>query len=109
MLNNKPSYDIVETRVGWLSCSGRCVSLTPPERTGLSHYFKANGITDAARREAILLTVVGPATSKQLRCLVSLEKMDDKTYAHLAEVLKNFHSPKPSKIVQRYKLNSRYR
>ena len=75
----------------------------------LSHYFTANGITDAARKKAILLTVVGPATYKQLRSLVSLAKVDDKTYQQLVEAFQNFHSPKPSKIVQRYKFNSRYR
>ena len=31
----------------------------------LSHYFGANGVTDAARKKSILLTVVGPATYKQ--------------------------------------------
>ena len=42
----------------------------------LSHYFGANSITDAARKKSILLTVVGLATYKQLRGLVSLAKVD---------------------------------
>ena len=75
----------------------------------LSHYFIANGTTDAARKKAILLTVVGTATYKQLRSLVSPAKVDDKTYQQLVKALQNFHSPKPSEIVQRYKFNSRYR
>ena len=60
----------------------------------LSRYFTANGITDAVRNKAILLTVVGPATYKQLHSLVSPVKVDDKMYRQLAEVLQNFHSPK---------------
>ena len=61
------------------------------------------------RRPCILLTVVGPATYKKLRSLVSPAKVDDKTYQQLVEALQNFHSPKPSEIVQRYKFNLRYR
>ena len=75
----------------------------------LSHYFAANGITDAARKKFILLTVVGPATYKQLRSLVSSAKVDDKTYTQWVEALQAFHSPRPSEIVQRCKFNSRYR
>ena len=41
----------------------------------LSHCFGANGITDAARKKTIPLTVVG--TVKQLCSLVSPAKMDD--------------------------------
>ena len=78
-----------------------------PER--LTHYFEVNGITDAARKKSILLTVVEPGTYKQLRSLVSPAKADEKTNAELMEALKAFHSPKPSEIVQRCKFNSRYR
>ena len=46
---------------------------------GLSHHFTANAITDAARKKDILLTVMGPATYKQLRSLVSPANVDDKT------------------------------
>ena len=71
----------------------------------LSYYFTTNDITDAARKKAILLTVVEPVTYKQLRSLVSPVKVDEKTYPQLVEALQKFHSPKPSEIVQRYKFN----
>ena len=73
----------------------------------LSHYYAANGITDAARRKFLLFTVVGPTTYKQLRSQVSSAKVDDKTYTELLEALQAFHSSKPSEIVQRCRLNSR--
>ena len=75
----------------------------------LSHNLTANGITDSAKKKAILLTFVGPATYKQLCSLVSPAKVDDKWYQQLVEALQNFHSPKSSEIVQRYNFNSRYR
>ncbi len=75
----------------------------------LAHFFAANDIEDAAKKRAILLTVMGPATYKQLRSLVSPAKVDDKTYKELVDALQSYYSPKPSEIVQRYKFNSRYR
>ena len=73
----------------------------------LDYFFVANGITEAVKKRAILLTVVGPATYKLLRNLVAPAKPDEKTYKELVEVVKEHHNPKPAEIVQRFKFNSR--
>ena len=77
--------------------------------TRLRYFFAANGITTEDTKKAMLLTVVGPATFKTLRSLVSPASVDDKTYKQLGEELQKFYSPKPSEIVQRFKFNSRCR
>ena len=75
----------------------------------LDYFFVANGITEAVKKRALLLTVVGPATYKLLRNLVAPAKPDEKTYKELVEVVKEHHNPKPAEIVQRFKFNSRVR
>ena len=75
----------------------------------LDCFFVANGITEAVKKRAILLTVVGPATYKLLRNLVAPAKPDEKTYKELVEVVKEHQNPKPAEIVQRFKFNSRAR
>ena len=77
--------------------------------TRLRYFFAANGIATEDTKKAMLLTVVGPATFKTLRSLVSPASVDDKTYKQLGEELQKFYSPKPSEIVQRFKFNSRCR
>ena len=78
--------------------------------TRLRYFFAANGIATEDTKKAMLLTVVGPATFKTLRSLVSPASVDDKTYKQLREELQKFYSPKPSEIVQRFKFyNSRCR
>ena len=75
----------------------------------LEHYFVANGISDAAQKKAILLTVIGAAAYKLLRNLVAPEKPGDKEYLALLEAMRQHHSPIPSEIVQRFKFNSCFR
>ena len=75
----------------------------------LEHFFAANGIEDTAKKRAVLLTVVGAATYKTLRNLVSPMKPGDKTYAELVEVLAKHFKPTPSEIVERFKFHSRVR
>ena len=68
-MTDKLSYDILHGDEGevavmfWQMCefdASREDWTQYSER--LSHYFTANGITDAARKKVILLTVVEPAT-----------------------------------------------
>ena len=47
----------------------------------LEHFFAANGIDDADKKRAVLLTVVGAATYKTLRNIVSPKKPGEKTYS----------------------------
>ncbi|KAK0156517.1 hypothetical protein N1851_000186 [Merluccius polli] len=75
----------------------------------IEQFFEANGIDDGEKQRAILISVVGPATYKLIRNLVSPEKPSSKTYDQIATLMKNHFNPKPSEIVQRYKFDSRSR
>ena len=75
----------------------------------LEHFFAANGIDDADKKRAVLLTVVGAATYKTLRNIVSPSKPGEKTYAELVAALAKHFKPTPSEIVERFKFHSRVR
>ena len=81
----------------------------PQYKERLGHLFSANDITEAAKKCAILLTVIGPATYKVLRNLVSPEKPGEVEFSELVKTLSEHFSPTPSKIVERFKFNSRIR
>ena len=67
----------------------------------LAHFFTANGITDADKKQAVLLSVIGAATYKMLRNILSPAKQGDKTYEELIEKLSRHFHPAPSEIVER--------
>ncbi|XP_043985912.1 uncharacterized protein LOC122838928 [Gambusia affinis] len=75
----------------------------------LEQFFEANGIDDGDKQRAVLISVVGPATYKLMRNLVSPDKPSSKTYSQLVTRMKEHFNPKPSEIVQRYKFDSRSR
>lgn len=75
----------------------------------LEQFFEANGIDDGEKQRAILISVVGPATYKLIRNLVSPDKPSSKTYGQVKTLMKEHFNPKPSEIVQRYKFDSRTR
>ena len=75
----------------------------------LAHFFTANGITDADKKQAVFLSVIGAATYKTLRSILSPAKQGDKTYEELIEKLSRHFHPAPSKIVERFKFHSRSR
>ncbi|XP_030580469.1 uncharacterized protein K02A2.6-like [Archocentrus centrarchus] len=75
----------------------------------LEQFFAANGITNADRQKAILISVVGASTYSLMRNLLSPAKPKDKTFQELVTLMKNHFEPKPSEIVQRYKFDSRNR
>ena len=58
-----------------------------------SIFLVANGIKEEATKKAIFLTLVGPATSKTLRSLVSPASVDDRTYPQLTEELGKYYNP----------------
>ena len=86
------------TKDGWLQYIER-----------LEHFFAANGIDDAAKKRAVLLSVVGAVTYKILRSIVSPSKPGEKSYAELVEALSKYFKPTPSEIVERFKFHSRVR
>lgn len=69
----------------------------------------ANGITDAGRKRAILLSSVGSQTYSLMRNLLSPDKPGDESYEDLAKLLQSHYNSKPSEIVRRFKFNSRTR
>ena len=75
----------------------------------LEHFFVANGIDDAEKKRAVFLSVMGAATYKTLRNLVSPDKPGDKTYGELVEKLSQHFRPAPSEIVERFKFHTRVR
>ena len=75
----------------------------------LEHFFAANGIADAEKKRAVLLSVMGATAYKILRNVVSPSKPGEKTYAALVEALSQHFKPKPSEIVERFKFHSRVR
>ncbi len=75
----------------------------------LEHYFVANDVTTLTKKQAVLLTVIGPDSYKLLRSLVSPDKPGDKSYDELVKIMTKHHNPVPSEIVQRLKFNNRFR
>ena len=75
----------------------------------LSHFFLANGIDDAEKKRAVLLSVIGAMTYKVLRNLLAPAKPGEKTYDELVATLSVHYSPPPSEIIQRFKFHSRFR
>ena len=73
----------------------------------LELYFVANGIKDATKRRAILLSVCGSSTYQLIRDLLSPTKPTEKTFAELVTLVKEHQQPAPSFIVQRYTFNTR--
>ena len=75
----------------------------------VEQYFLPNDVTDAAKKRAILLSVIGDKTHKLIRDLVAPKKPTGKSYKELVELLTTHLEPKPSVIVERFKFNSRFR
>ena len=75
----------------------------------MEQYFLANDVTEAAKKRAILLSVVGDKTYKLIRDLVAPKKPTEKSYKELVELLTTHLEPKPSVIIERFKFNSRFR
>ena len=65
-------------------------------------FFMANEITDAARKRAILHSVVGPETYKLISSLLSPTKPKDSTYEEIVEKLKKHFTPIKSSIMARH-------
>lgn len=70
-------------------------------------FFMANSIVDEDKKRAIFLTVIGLATFRHLKSLISPEKPEDFTFKDLVEKSKEHYCPAPSAIVQRFKFNTR--
>ena len=74
----------------------------------LTHYFVANGIDDAAKQRATLLSACKMATYKLLRTLVAPAALTIKTFDELVGLAREHHNPKPSVIMRRFLFNTQY-
>ena len=78
----------------------------PLDAERLEQYFAANGVDDADRQRAILLSVIGTRTYQTLRCLVAPSKPKEKSVDEILQTLTEHFDPKPSVIVQRFSFTS---
>ena len=73
----------------------------------LQFYFDANGISDAAKQRAVLLTCCELSTFQLLQSLVLPTPLTELSFKDLVAKMKAHCEPKPSVIVQCYQFNSR--
>ena len=67
----------------------------------LDQFFEANDIDNGDKQRAILISVVGPATYKLIRNLVSPDKPSTKTYAQCRSSFAAASSRADKNLVQR--------
>ena len=75
----------------------------------MEYFFEANSIDTAEKKRAFFLSVIGSATYKTLRNLLSPVKPGNKSYDQLVDTLTNLFKPAPSEIVERFRFHSRSR
>ena len=75
----------------------------------LTYYFVANGIDDADKKRAILLSACGTITYKLLKTLVAPAELTAKLFAELVQLAKEHYTPKPSVIMCRFRFNTSVR
>ena len=73
----------------------------------LENYFKANDITEDAKRRAILLNAVGPATYRLIKTLALPGVPRDLSFAQIVSRVKLHFNPRPSPIIKRFEFNTR--
>ena len=78
----------------------QCDWITYVER--LSYYFKANSITDANIKRAVLLSVCGTETFSILKDHVTPDSIRNKTFDKLLHALEEHCNPAPTVIVERF-------
>lgn len=66
-------------------------------------------LTITTGKRAVFLTVIGPGAYKLLRNLLSPDKLEDKTFQSLTEVMTKHYHLAPSEIMQRYKFYNQFR
>ena len=75
------------------------------ERT--EQFFVANGITDDAKKVAVLLTVIEGIAYALLRNLLAPAKPAKKSFDVVVKVMKDHLKPKPLVIAERFKFHRR--
>ena len=72
----------------------------------LLEYFTANEVEGAAKKRAILLSVVGAPTYQLIRNLVAPNKPTEHTFEELVKLVQGYYQPNQSVIVHKSKFNS---
>ena len=75
----------------------------------LSYYFTAYGITDNAKKYAILISCSRLATFRLMKTLAIPDQLNDFTFTQLVEKVEVHRGPKASIIVRHFQFNSRTR
>ena len=70
-------------------------------------YFEANGISDDKQKEAILLSAGGNELFTTCKNVAQPKDLTGVTYKEVITLLSNHYTPKPNKIVERFKFNQR--
>ena len=73
----------------------------------LENFLVVNNITNAKKKRATFLAVVGPSAYRTLQSLVSPAKPNEMTYTELKKLPSENYCPKSSEIVQRSKIYKR--
>ena len=68
----------------------------------LGHFFAANGITEAEKRRAVFLSLIGASTYKLLHNLISPSKPEDKSFVELTSALRKHFQPTRSAIIEQF-------
>ena len=75
----------------------------------VKYYFAANDVASDAKKCSILLSVCGDSTFKLIRSLKSAAELETSSFDDITKAVKDYYNPTPSKIVQRWKFNTRER
>ena len=75
----------------------------------LIFYCIANGIEDADKKRAILLSTCGTATYKLSKILVAPADLTGKSFDELVQLAREHYTPKPSIIMCRFRFNTSVR
>ena len=81
----------------------------PQHAERLEHFLAANSIAEDEKKRSVFLTVIGAATYEVLRDLVAPAKPGTKPLEELLQKLEQHYSPRPSKIVQRFRFHTCFR
>uniref|UniRef100_A0A1I8GGX4 P-type phospholipid transporter n=1 Tax=Macrostomum lignano TaxID=282301 RepID=A0A1I8GGX4_9PLAT len=73
----------------------------------MNQYFICNKVETAEAKRAIFLTAIGEKYYKLLRDLCQPQKLTEKSYEDLQDILKKHCSPEPSEIAARFKFQQR--
>ncbi|KFD64433.1 hypothetical protein M514_23457 [Trichuris suis] len=73
----------------------------------LNFHFEAHGITDDAKKRAVLLGVWGSSTYSLIRSVISPKPPNELSYEEITVAMRQYFNPAPSEIVERFRFYKR--